>query len=185
MTLHLHGITSFWIIYKRCKDLKLLGYCDISHNVDTDSGRSTTGHVLYFGNPHITLCSQKQGTVVLSSCEVEFMATTAAACQAIWLRGLLGELTWMKEQKVLIRIDNKSTIALSKNSIFHCNNKHIHTRCHFIRECVKNEQVIVEHISRDKQRTDPITKAVTRIRFTKMRKLFGVQELPSTQKFKG
>ncbi|KAJ9565985.1 hypothetical protein OSB04_001951 [Centaurea solstitialis] len=182
---YLRGTTSFGIKYERCKDLKLLGYSDSSHNVDIDDGRSTTGHVFYLGNSPITWCSQKQDTVALSSCEAEFMAATAAACQAIWLRELLAELTGMKKQKVLIRIDNKSAIALSKNPVFHGRSKHIHTRYHFIRERVENEQVMVEHVSGDKQRADPLTKALGHTRFAEMRSLLGVQELPSTQTFRG
>ncbi|GKD63762.1 uncharacterized mitochondrial protein-like protein [Tanacetum coccineum] len=76
------------------------------------------------------------------------MAATTAACQAIWLRELLAEVTGLERQKVIIRVDNKSTIALSKNSVFHGRSKHIHTRYHFIRECVENEQgVIVGELS--------------------------------------
>ncbi|GKA51126.1 zinc finger, CCHC-type containing protein [Tanacetum coccineum] len=74
-------------------DMKLVGYSDSSHNVDTDDGRSTTGHVFYLSTSSITWCSQKQTTVVLSSREAEFMAAIAATCQAIWLRELLAEVT--------------------------------------------------------------------------------------------
>ena len=113
-------------------------------------------------------------------------ATAAAACQAIWLRELLAEVTGLERKKVIIRFDNKSAIALSKTPVFHGRSKHIHTRYHFIRECVENEQVIVEHISGEEQRADPLTKALGRIRFKEMRSLLGVQELPSsTQKFRG
>nr|GEX23828.1 zinc finger, CCHC-type [Tanacetum cinerariifolium] len=104
-----------------------------------------------------------QTTVALSSCEAEFMAATTTACQAIWLRELLAEVTGLKRQKVIIRVDNKSAIALSKNPVFHGRSKHIHTRYHFIRECVENEQVIVEHVSGENQRVDPLTKALARI----------------------
>ncbi|GJU68363.1 uncharacterized mitochondrial protein-like protein [Tanacetum coccineum] len=180
------GTTSFGIKYNRSNDMKLVGYSDSSHNVDIDDGRSTTGHVFYLGTSPITWCSQKQTTVALSSCEAEFMAATAAACQAIWLRELLAEVTGLERQKVIIRVDNKSAIALSKNPVFHGRSKHIHTRYHFIRECVENEQVIVEHVSGENQRADPLTKALARIRFKEMRSLLGVQELPSsTQKFRG
>ncbi|GKB55114.1 uncharacterized mitochondrial protein-like protein [Tanacetum coccineum] len=96
----------------------------------------------------------KQTTVALSSCEAEFMAAIAAACQAIWLRELLAEVTGLERQKVIIRVDNKSAIALSKNPVFHGRSKHIHTRYHFIRECVENEQVIVEHVSGENQRVN-------------------------------
>ncbi|GJY86637.1 hypothetical protein Tco_0500663 [Tanacetum coccineum] len=136
-----------------------IGYSDSSHNVDIDDGRSTTGHVFYLGTSPIIWCSQKE---------------------------LLAEVTGLERQKVIIRVDNKSAIALSKNPVFHGRSKHIHTRYHFIHECVENEQVIVEHVSGENQRADPLTKALARIRFEEMRLLLGVQELPSsTQKFKG
>ncbi|KAJ9546687.1 hypothetical protein OSB04_019230 [Centaurea solstitialis] len=170
---YLKGTTSFGINYERGNDMNLVGYSDSSHNDDVDDGRSTTGHVFYLGTSPITWCSQKQATVALSSCEAEFMAATAAACQAIWLREILAELTGLEKQKVLIRVDNKSTIALSKNPVFHGRSKHIHTRYHFIRECVENEQVVVEHVSGDKQRADALTKALARIRFMEMRSLLG------------
>ncbi|GJY63714.1 hypothetical protein Tco_0465174 [Tanacetum coccineum] len=147
----------------------LKGYSDSSHNVDVDDGRSTTGHVFYLGTSPITWCLQKQTTMALSSCEVEFMAATAAACQAIWLRELLAEVTGLERQKVIIRVNNKSAIALSKNPVFHGRCKHIHTRYHFIRECVENEQVIVEHVSGENQRADPLTKDLARIKFKEMK----------------
>ncbi|GKB23949.1 hypothetical protein Tco_0863350 [Tanacetum coccineum] len=103
-----------------------------------------------------------------------FMAATAAACQAIWLRELLEEVTGLERQKVIIRVNNKSAIALSKNPVFHGRCKHIHTRYHFLRECVENEQVIVEHVSGENQRADPLTKDLARIKFKEMRSLLGV-----------
>ncbi|GKD24629.1 uncharacterized mitochondrial protein-like protein [Tanacetum coccineum] len=74
-----------------------------SHNVDNDDGRSTTRHVFYLGTAPITWCSQKQTTVALSLCEVEFMTATTAACQAIRLRELLAEVTGLDRQKRKLR----------------------------------------------------------------------------------
>nr|GEZ24727.1 hypothetical protein [Tanacetum cinerariifolium] len=65
-------------------DMRLVRYS--GHNVDIDDGRSTTKHPFYLGTSPITWCSQKQTIVALSSYEAEFMAATAVACQAIWLR---------------------------------------------------------------------------------------------------
>nr|GEZ20195.1 uncharacterized mitochondrial protein AtMg00810-like [Tanacetum cinerariifolium] len=183
---YVKGTTSFGIKYNRSNDIKLVGYSDSSHNVDIHDGRGTNGHVFYLGASPITWCSQKQTIVALSSCEAEFMAATTATCQAIWLRELLAEMTRLERQKVIIRVDNKSAIALSKNPIFHGKSKHIHTRYHFICECVENEQVIVEHVSGENQRANPLTNALARITFKNMRSLLGVQELPfSIQKFGG
>ncbi|GKA66417.1 uncharacterized mitochondrial protein-like protein [Tanacetum coccineum] len=67
---YLKGSTSFGIKYKRGNDMRLVGYS--SHNVDIDDGRSTTKHVFYLA---------------------EFMVVTATACQAIWLREVLADVT--------------------------------------------------------------------------------------------
>nr|GEX15469.1 putative zinc finger, CCHC-type [Tanacetum cinerariifolium] len=84
--------------------------------------------------------TQKQATVALSSCESEFIAAT----QALWLKRLLSKLTHSEEEKVTIRVDNKSAIALMKNPVFHERSKHIDTKYHFIRECVEREDIQVE-----------------------------------------
>nr|KAJ0196411.1 hypothetical protein LSAT_V11C700384790 [Lactuca sativa] len=152
---------------------RLIGYSDSSHNVDPDDGRSTTGHIFYHASSPITWCSQKQDTVALSSCEAEFMAATTSACQAIWLQDLLGEIMNKAQEKVILRVDNKSAIELTKNPVFHGRSKHIHTRFHFIRNCVEREQVEVENIPGGEQRADILTKPLARTKFKEMWSLIG------------
>nr|GEW33901.1 uncharacterized mitochondrial protein AtMg00810-like [Tanacetum cinerariifolium] len=172
---YLKGTTSFGIKCNHSNDIKLVGYSDSSHNVDINDGRSTTRHVLYLDTSPITWCSPKQTTVALSSYKAEFMAATAATCQAICLRELLAEVTGLERQKVIIRVDNKSAISLSKNPVFHGRSKHIHTRYYFIRKCVENKQVIVEHVCEENQRADPLTKSLAHIRLMEMRSLLEIR----------
>ena len=176
---YLQGSTGYGLRFERSLNRvpRLIGYSDSSYNVDPDDGRSTTGHIFYFGRSPITWCSTKQETVALSSCEAEFMAGTEAARQAIWLQDLLSEITGQVEQKVIIRIDNQSAIALTKNPVFHGRSKHILTRYHFIRECVENGQVEVEHVPGSEQKADILTKALGKVKFREMREFIGVQEL--------
>ena len=174
---YLQGTRTRGLTFKRGNNSKLSGYSDASHNVDNDDGRSTTGHIFYFLDSPITWCSQKQETVALSSCEAEFMAATEAAKQAIWLQDLLSEIIGKPCEKVVIYIDNKSAIALTKNPVFHGRSKHIHRRYHFIRECVDNNLIEVHHIAGSEQRADILTKALARIRFKEMRSLIGVEDL--------
>ena len=142
--------------------------------------------MFYLNKSPISWCSQKQEIVALSSCEAEFMAATEAAKQAIWLQDLLREVVGQSNKKVTIYVDNKSSISLSKNPVFHGRSKHIHRRFHFIRECVENEQVDVEHIPGSEQRADILTKALGRIKFVEMRKLIGVQDVSDDEfKLKG
>nr|GEU77159.1 ribonuclease H-like domain, reverse transcriptase, RNA-dependent DNA polymerase [Tanacetum cinerariifolium] len=71
----------------------------------------------------------------------EFMAATAATCQALWLKRLLSELTRCEEKRITLKVDNVSAIALVRNPVFHGRSKHIDIRYNFIRECVENGKV--------------------------------------------
>ncbi|KAG7585373.1 Reverse transcriptase RNA-dependent DNA polymerase [Arabidopsis thaliana x Arabidopsis arenosa] len=183
---YLQGTRSYGLCFKKMENVKLIGFSDSSHNVDEDDGRSTTCHIFYLNESPITWCSQKQETMALSSCEVEFMVATEAAKQAVWLQELLGEITGRPCERVLILINNKSTIALTKNLVFHGRSKDIYKRYHFIRECVANEQVEVEHVPGEEQKADILTKALGRIKFKEMQYLIGVQDVSRVDfKFKG
>ena len=95
----------------------------------------------------------------------------------MWLQELLEEIYGQTSDKVVIRIDNKSAIALAKNPVFHGRSKHIHTRFHFIRECVEKNLVSVEHVAGVKQKADILTKALGGIKFKEMRDLIGIQDV--------
>lgn len=112
----------------------ICGFCDSNLAGDADDGKSTTGMAFYYCGNLITWSSQKQKSVALSSCEAEFMAATAAACQAIWLRNLVSMLIGKEVKSVTLLVDNKLAIMLIKNLVFHGRSKHIDTRFHFIRE---------------------------------------------------
>nr|GEV01959.1 calmodulin-binding transcription activator 6-like [Tanacetum cinerariifolium] len=136
----------YGITYKHNGGNKIHGYSDSSYGVNTQEGKETTGIIFYYGESPISWSTQKQATVALSSCESEFIAATAAATQALWLKRLISKLTHSEEYKVTIRVDNKSAIALMKNPLFHGRSKHIDTKYHFIRECVEREGIQVEFI---------------------------------------
>lgn len=126
---YLKGSASYGLTFERSVShtRKLIGYSHINYNVDPNDGRSTTWHVFYLSKSPITWCSQKQDTVVLFSCEAEFMAGTEAARHVIWLQDLLAEIMGISSEKVVIRIDNQSGIALTRNPVFHGRSKYIHT----------------------------------------------------------
>nr|GFB77022.1 zinc finger, CCHC-type [Tanacetum cinerariifolium] len=159
------GTKEHGIIYKKEGGCKIIGYSDSSYEINTDQGKGTTGIVFYFGESPITWCTQKQPTVALSSCESEFMAATGAACQALWLKRLLSELTGWKEERITLKDDNVLAIALVRNLVFHGRSKHIDIRYHFIRECVENGHINVEHVSGELQRADILIKAPPRLKF--------------------
>ena len=69
-----------------------IGYSDADWGGDSDDRRSTTGFVFEIGRTAVTWRSKKQSCVALSTAEVESMALTGAAQEAVWLRELATEL---------------------------------------------------------------------------------------------
>jgi hypothetical protein len=109
------GTLNYGLVYTREeKEEVITGYSDSDLAGDKDHRRSTGGMALYLNGGLITWCSHKEKNVTLSSCEAEFMAATASAMQAKWLRSLLSELTEKKQKCVTIFVDNRSAIQLTK-----------------------------------------------------------------------
>nr|CAE03310.2 OSJNBa0032I19.4 [Oryza sativa Japonica Group] len=136
---YLKGTINCWLTFAGGKGaVEIIGFTDSDLAGDSDDRRSTSDMAFYLNNSLIS-CSQKQKTVALSSCEAE--AATAAACHALWLRGLMIEMIGADARPVKLYVDNKSAIALMKNPVFHGRSKHIDTRYHFIRECVESGKI--------------------------------------------
>jgi hypothetical protein len=107
--------------------------------------------------------------VALSSCEDEYIATTTAACQGVWLARLLAEFKGDKVRAYSLKMDSQSAIQLSKNPAFHDRSEHIDTRYHFIRECVEHNRVRLEFIRTVDKLPDILTKALGPERFCELR----------------
>lgn len=174
---YVKGTQNYGLIYsKKGGNNILTGYSDSDLAGGLDDRKSTGGMAFYLNENLITWVSQKQRCVALSSCEAEFMAATAAACQSIWLKNVLSQVTDECTGPVVLYIDNKSTIDLAKNPIFHGRSKHIVIRYHFIRECVERGEIVIEHVPGDQQRADILTKPLSTVKFEQMRKLLGVKD---------
>ncbi|KAL9260570.1 Copia protein-like protein [Drosera capensis] len=179
---YLKGTVDYGLIYMSGQHKEsFIGYTDSDLAGDHDGRKSTSGMAFYMNESLVSWNSQKQKTVALSSCEAEFMAATAAACHALWLRNMLSELTKTEPKPVTLLVDNKSVISLMKNPVFHSRSKHIETRYHFIRECVEKGQIMVKFVSTGEQRADTLTKAMSGVKLATMRHLMGVRDLEACQ----
>ncbi|XP_074323103.1 secreted RxLR effector protein 161-like [Apium graveolens] len=172
------GTLHFGLVYSKTSGNNILtAFSDSDLGGDLVDRRSTRGMCFYLNESLITWVLQKQRCVALSSCEAEFMAATAAACQAIWLRNVLNQIAAECNGPVILYVDNKSAIDLAKNPVFQGRSKHIDTRYHFIRECVERGEIILKHVKSEVQKADVLTKALTVAKFEKMRSLLGIKEL--------
>lgn len=137
----------------------------------------------YLNKSLISWTSQKQRVVALSSCEAEYMAATTAACQSLWLRGLLEEISGQRIGLVVFHVVNKLAIELMKNPVNHGRRKHIDVRFHFIHECIERGKSIVKFVATQEQWADILTKALGRVKFEEMRKTIGVEDLSEVSSF--
>ena len=124
--------------------------------------------IFFLGRLPVTWQSQKQKSVALSTCEAEYVAGAAGACQAMWLIQLLGDITRKEVQQPIRKMDNQSAIALSKNPVLYDHSKHIDTKFHFIRDCVDSGRICVDYTSTQEQLADILTKSLGRARFCEL-----------------
>ena len=71
---------------------------------------------------------RKQKSIALRTAEAEYIATSMASCEAVWLRKLFSELFENVLDTTVMYCDNHSGIPLSENLVFHDCPKHIDIR---------------------------------------------------------
>ena len=105
--------------------------------------------------------SKLQSVVVLSTTEAEYVATTEASKEMIWLQRFLDELG-KKQELGRLYSDNQSVIHPAKNSSFHSKTKHIQLKYHFIQSVLEDGQFKLEKVHTSQNPTDMLIKFVTR-----------------------
>jgi hypothetical protein len=68
----------------------------------------------------------------------------------------------------LLRVDNKSFIALIKNLVLHGQSKHIEVKYHLLRKSAENGLIKVEFIRSEEQLGDILRKPLGRDKFLKL-----------------
>ena len=90
---YVKGTKRFGILYTASENSELVGYTDSDWAGSVDDRKSTSGYVFHMGSGAISWASKKQPIVALSTTKEEYVAATAAACQAIWMRKILRSLS--------------------------------------------------------------------------------------------
>eukprot|EP00253_Pinus_taeda_P006185 PITA_06185 len=89
---YVKGTKRFGILYNVSEHSDLVGYTDNDWAGSVDDQKSTSGYVFHMGLGAISWASKKQSIVALSTAEAEYVAATAATCQAVWMRKMLRSL---------------------------------------------------------------------------------------------
>ena len=155
---YIQGTAKYGIMYKRIEEFKLIEYTNGDWAGSFDDSKSTSGYVFHLGSGVISWASKKYPIIALSSAKVEYITMIGIAYQAIWMRRMLKDLGHKQQEATKLLYDNKSTITLSKNAIFHKRTKHIDTRYHYIRELINAREIIMKQCRTIEQFVDILIK---------------------------
>ncbi|XP_022033008.1 uncharacterized mitochondrial protein AtMg00810-like [Helianthus annuus] len=108
------GSIDLGLWYGKTGSVNLTGYTDSDWASCVEDRKSTSANVFSIGSGVVSWCSKKQEVVALSTTEAEYIAATAAACQATWLRKILIKLGQEQKAATPIFCDNMSTVFLQK-----------------------------------------------------------------------
>ena len=72
-------------------------------------------------------------------------------------------------------VDNQPAIALAKNPVLHDRSKHIDVKFHFLRDCIDGGKIAIEFVETGRQLADVLTKPLSRLRFTELKKIIGME----------
>ena len=95
-----------------------------------------------------------------SSAEVEYQAMSLATCELIWLKQLLQELRFGKDEQMTLMCDNQAALHIASNPVFHERTKHIEVDYHFIREKIASGCMTTSFVNSSDQLADIFTKSL-------------------------
>ena len=131
---YVKGTPGQGVLYENRDHTQIVGYNDADWAGSPIDKRSTSGYCVFIGGNLKSWMSKKQNVVVRSSAEVEYRAMALATCELIWLKHLLQELRFGKDEQMKLICDNQVVLHISSNLVFHERTKHIEVDCHFIIE---------------------------------------------------
>jgi hypothetical protein len=161
--------------------ISLRGYCDVDWGGDANERRSTTGYVFFVGVGTVSWNCKRQPTIVLSTMEAKYMATSQCTKEAIWLRKLMADVGLVQYGATSIMCDNQGCVALAKNPTHHSRTKHIDIQHHFIREKLESGEIGLKYCPTQDMVADVLTKALAKERHQNLTRSMGLGVLDYLQ----
>ena len=151
--------------------LEITTWTDADWGGDLGDRKSTTGYLVKVNQCPVTWATKKQPTVALSTAEAEYMGIGCGVQEALWICQLLREMLGHEAVRTpsTILCDNQAVLAITKDDKHHQRTKHIDIKHHFVRDHVKNNDIIIKWIPTQQQQADLFTKGLGKIKFNKFK----------------
>ncbi|KAL0325269.1 UNVERIFIED_CONTAM: Secreted RxLR effector protein [Sesamum radiatum] len=140
---------------------------------------SQTDFVFKLNGGVVSWKSSKQTTKADCTTEAEYIATSKAAKEAVWMKNYIQELDVVPSigEPVVIFCDNNRSIAQAKEPRSHRHSKHILRRYHLHREMVSIGNVMMDRVSSGINTTDLLTKPKLQIFHTQHLDKMGLRSM--------
>ncbi|KAJ9539488.1 hypothetical protein OSB04_032221 [Centaurea solstitialis] len=173
----------FWVFGGSEDEISVTGYSNASFQTDRDDFRSQSGYVFTLNGGTISWKCSKQDTIADSTTEAEYIATSDAAKEAVWLRNFLSGLRVVAciSRPIDIFCDNSGAVAQAKEPREHHKSRHVLRKYHLTREIIGRGDVRICKISTDDNVADPLTKPLARVKHEAHACSIGMQYLDANE----
>ncbi|KAJ9535097.1 hypothetical protein OSB04_un001824 [Centaurea solstitialis] len=157
-------------------------YSDACFQTDRDDFRSQLGYIFTLNGGTISCKSSKQDTIADSTTEAEYIATSDAAKEAVWLRNFLLDLRVVASvsRPIDIFCDNSGAVAQAKEPREHHKSRHVLRKYHLIREIIGRGDVRICKIPTEENVADLLTKPLARVKHEAHANSIGMQYLDAS-----
>ena len=100
---------------------------------------------------------------MLSSCEAELVALSAATCDVIWVRNVLTELGYPPSGPTPVFVDNTAAKQVAENPVSARHLRHVARRHFFVQDAVAGGLVTVPHVKSELNLADALTKLLPNV----------------------
>ena len=126
------------------------------------------------GSGAVLWSSKLQGLVALSTTEAEHILAVEAGKEILWMCQFMGELGYSISGTSILRMDNQSAIAVSKNPEHHSRMKHLSLCLFWLRDVVQDKLIAPTFVSTQDMAADIFTKALDHFKLKKCVKMLGL-----------
>ncbi|GJZ49540.1 hypothetical protein Tco_0603730 [Tanacetum coccineum] len=144
-------------------ELSITCYTNAGWETNRDDLRSQTGHVFVMNGGAVDWKSSKQSTTAMSSTEDEYIATSKAAMEAIWIHKFIYGLGVVpnNDRPMDMYYDNTGAITIVDEPRVQKGAKHFRRKHHYIREVIQEGDIRICKGQTNNNLADPFTKQMS------------------------
>ena len=133
---------------------------------------SVSGCLVFYHGCLFHWFSKMQKSVSLSSAEAEYFGAMMTGRELVFVRDLLVEIGIILDAASVIWSDSKSAVNMAFDPVAFKNTKHILRDAEFLRDLVAREVLILKHLPGKIMLADLLTKAVARVTYVALMRLY-------------